>query len=506
MNPETTLPATQTEVISAAEFIAGVLDPGSFEPWDTAPRYGQHDAGYAAVLLAARQRSGTDEAVLTGAGSVDGRRVAIIAGEFAFLAGSVGLATAARIIAALERATREGLPVVASPASGGTRMQEGTPAFLAMARIAGAVQRHKSAGHPYLVYLRHPTTGGAMASWGSLGHVTFAQPGSLLGFLGPRVFEAMYGEPFPAGVQTAENLERCGLVDAVVPLTDLRPVLSSVIRYACGDAAALFAADGGIPAIACSEAGVALPGPDAPAWDVVLRSRNKDRPGLRELLAIAADDVVPLAGAGSPLMVALASFGNVRCVVVGQERHAQAAGALISCVELRRARRGLRLAGELGLPLLTVIDTPGAELSAAAEEGGLAGEIARCLEAMPQLPVPSLSFILGAGTGGAAIALLPADRTICAQHAWLAPLAPEGASAIVHRDISHASELAASLRITASDLLGCGAVSAVVAEEPDAALEPEGFCRRAGRAIEQNLLELLVPRGTRAVAAVVGRS
>ena len=93
-------------------------------------------------------------------------------------------------------------------------MQEGTPAFVQMVRISAAVAAHKAAGLPYLVYLRHPTTGGVMASWGSLGHVTVAEPGALVGFLGPRVYEALYGRPFPEGVQTSENLYAHGIIDA----------------------------------------------------------------------------------------------------------------------------------------------------------------------------------------------------------------------------------------------------------------------------------------------------
>jgi acetyl-CoA carboxylase carboxyl transferase subunit beta len=377
-----------------------------------------------------------------------------------------------------------------------------------MARIAAAVERHKSAGNLYFVYLRHPTTGGAMASWGSLGHMTFAQPCALLGFLGPRVYEAMHGEPFPSGVQTAENLELHGLVDAVVPLDGLRSVLSGCLRSARPDSSASTTggmARGGSDALR----GVLNPltpaaGPGR-AWNIVLRSRDPERPGLRELLSCAASDVALLES--GPLTLALASFGGIRCLVVGQDRQAQAAGQLIGPKELAKARRGMRVANELGLPLLTVIDTPGAELSADAEEGGLAREIARCLAFLPTLRVPTLSFLLGEGAGGAAIALLPAARIICAQHAWLAPLAPEGASAILHRDTSRAPELAQSLRIAASDLLECGAVSAVVAEEPDAAAEPEEFCRRAGDAIEQHLAELTAIRpGAQVPTAAVGLS
>ncbi len=201
---------------SARALVERTLDAGTFVSWDEPPVDVRPDPGYAAELARAAERSGCDESVITGEGRLRGRRVAIVASEFAFLAGSVGVAAAERLVRAVERATAERLPLLASPASGGTRMQEGTLAFLAMAKISAAVAAHKAAGLPYLVYLRHPTTGGVLASWGSQGHVTVAEPGALIGFLGPRVYRALYGREFPEGVQTAENLYRHGLVDAVL--------------------------------------------------------------------------------------------------------------------------------------------------------------------------------------------------------------------------------------------------------------------------------------------------
>jgi acetyl-CoA carboxylase beta subunit len=182
---------------SATELITLLTDAGSFRSWDAAPIDVAPDDAYRAELARARELSGVDESVLTGEGRIRGRRVAIVACEFAFLGGSIGLAAAERLVLAIERATLEGLPILAGPASGGTRMQEGTLAFLSMVKISAAVSRHKAAGLPYLVYLRHPTTGGVLASWGSLGNVTVAEPNALIGFLGPRVYEAIYGEPFP---------------------------------------------------------------------------------------------------------------------------------------------------------------------------------------------------------------------------------------------------------------------------------------------------------------------
>ncbi|EUA50887.1 carboxyl transferase domain protein [Mycobacterium xenopi 3993] len=212
------------------ELREAVLDDGSFVSWDTTPPAVPASESYARELAAARAATGVDEAVLTGEGRVFGRRVAVVVCEFGFLGGSIGVAAAERITAAMQRATAERLPLLASPSSGGTRMQEGTVAFLQMVKIAAAVTLHKRAHLPYLVYLRHPTTGGVFASWGSLGHITIAEPGALIGFLGPRVYEQLYGEPFPAGIQVAENLQRHGVIDGVVPLEELRDTLDRALK------------------------------------------------------------------------------------------------------------------------------------------------------------------------------------------------------------------------------------------------------------------------------------
>ena len=197
-----------------------------------------------------------------------------MAGEFGFLAGSIGRAAAERLVLAFERATREGLPLFAAPSSGGTRMQEGTRAFVGMVKISAAVAAHKAAGLPYLVYLRHPTTGGVFASWGSLGHVTVAEPGALMGFLGPRVYEALYGPPFPEGVQTAENLYEHGLIDAVLPIEALAEAADRALNVLMGPREGL----PDVPELARETL------PDLPAWDSIISSRRDDRPGVRALL------------------------------------------------------------------------------------------------------------------------------------------------------------------------------------------------------------------------------
>jgi acetyl-CoA carboxylase carboxyl transferase subunit beta len=470
-------------VKDALGLVERMVDSGTFRRWDDPVTEPAIDDDYEAELAAARERTGLDEAVITGEALLGGRRVAIAVCEFGFLAGSIGIAAAERLVQSIERATQERLPLLAGPVSGGTRMQEGAVAFLQMVKISAAITAHKAAGLPYVVYLRHPTTGGVLASWGSLGHVTAAEPGALIGFLGPRVYQALYGQEFPSGVQTAENLAAHGLVDAVLSPEQLRVVAI--------DALAVLAAPQEPPPPVPD---VPLePLADTPAWESIWRSRREDRPGVRALLKVAANTVTPLQGTGSGeadpgLLIALARFGAASCVLLGQDRrNADPMGP----AGLREARRGMRLAAELKLPLVTVIDTAGAALSKEAEEGGLAGEIARSLADLTTLRAPTICVLLGQGAGGGALALLPADRVLCAQHAWLSPLPPEGASSIKFHTTDRAAEMAERQGVRSLDLLHNGIVDRIVAERPDAAEEPTEFLWRLGQVLEHELAMLL---------------
>ena len=297
---------------TAHELLDLVLDEGTFVSWDTQIDLTGVDDGYRTVLEAAAVRAGTDESVLTGRGEVRSRPVAVVVNEFAFLAGSIGRAAADRITAAVRRATAEGLPLLASTASGGTRMQEGTPAFVRMAEISRALMEHRAAGLPYLVHLRHPTTGGVYASWGSLGHVTVAEPGALVGFLGPKVFEALNGRPFRPGVQIAENLAAAGVIDGVVAVEDLPAMV---------DLALAVLVDKPGPGRLSARPPRALAGRSA--WDSIARTRRTDRIGLRDLLAHGATGTVQLRGTDegerdSTVMVALTRIDDQPCVVVGR--------------------------------------------------------------------------------------------------------------------------------------------------------------------------------------------
>jgi acetyl-CoA carboxylase carboxyl transferase subunit beta len=482
--------------IGGRELLSEVLDEASFVSWDTELVTVPADDEYLAQLAEARQSSGLDEAVISGEGRIHGRRVCVVVCEFGFLGGTLGVAAAERLTCAIERATAERLPLVASPVSGGTRMQEGTVAFLQMVKIVQALVQHRHAGLPYLVYLRHPTTGGVFASWGSLGQLTGAQPGALIGFLGPRVYEALYGDKFPEGVQLAENLYRLGIVDAVLSPEDLREIAARALDVMCTS----------LEAVPAALAPTEEPIDDVPAWESIEHTRRPDRPGVEELLRAASHSVTIMSGTqegerSGGLILAMAKFGEAPCVVVGQDRLFPREGRPLGPDSLREARRGMSLAAEIGLPLLTIIDTPGAALSRAAEEGGLAGEIARCLADMVALPVPTVCLLLGEGAGGGALALLPADRVVAAQHGWVAPLPPEGASEILYRTVARAPELATAQGVRSADLAAAGIVDRIVPERPDAAEEIREFLVRLSGALEYELTSLIHRDKTERLAA-----
>jgi acetyl-CoA carboxylase carboxyl transferase subunit beta len=289
--------------------------------------------------------------------------------------------------------------------------------------------------------------------------VTVAEPEALVGFLGPKVYEAVNGTPFPPGVQTAENLAAKGVIDAVAAPEELRELLDRTLAVLLDPAAPpALRPRSGTPA-------------DRPAWDVIETSRAAARPGVRDLLRYAGSATIRLRGTDEgerdeTVLVALTRLDGQPCVVVGQDRARQGVDQPMGPGALREARRGMRLAEELGLPLVTVIDTPGAELSPHGEEGAIAGEIARCIATLATMTVPTVSVLLGQGCGGGALALLPARTVIATENAWLSPLPPEGASIIRYGDTDHAPEMAAAQRVRAVDLLADGVVGTVVAEPP----------------------------------------
>ena len=227
--------------------VAMLADDGSFEPWSGAVRPVDALAfvdvePYADRLAAVQQRAGRPDAIVTGAASIDGERVALAVMDFQFLGGSMGSVVGEEIARAAERAVDEDRALVLVAASGGARMQEGALSLMQMAKTTVALEGLAARRLPYVSVLTDPTTGGVTASFATLGDVILAEPGALICFAGPRVIQQTIKQDLPAGFQRAEFLLRKGMVDDVVPREDLKARLAAVIGLLRSGAAAGLAA------------------------------------------------------------------------------------------------------------------------------------------------------------------------------------------------------------------------------------------------------------------------
>ncbi|MEP6961412.1 MAG: acetyl-CoA carboxylase, carboxyltransferase subunit beta [Acidobacteriota bacterium] len=220
-----------------------MLFDGPFEEFDvnlvsTDPLQFEDSKKYSAKLAAARQVSESSDALLSAAGTLDGRRVHICAMEFRFMGGSMGAVVGEKITRAIERSMDQKVPLIIISASGGARMQEGAVSLMQLARISSALMRLDEAGVPYISVLTDPTTGGVTASFAMLGDINIGEPGALIAFAGPRVIEQTIRQKLPEGFQRSEFLLEHGLLDGVVKRSEMKAFLSRALRFFCDPSAA----------------------------------------------------------------------------------------------------------------------------------------------------------------------------------------------------------------------------------------------------------------------------
>jgi acetyl-CoA carboxylase carboxyl transferase subunit beta len=189
---------------------------------------------YADRLREAQNKTGRSDALLIASGTIGGNRAVAAIFDFSFMGGSMGSGVGEAIVAAAEHAVATRAALIAIPASGGARMQEGALSLMQMPRTVIAVEMVKRAGLPYIVVLTDPTTGGVTASFAMLGDIHLAERGALIGFAGARVIESTIRETLPAGFQRAEYLKDHGMVDGVVTRRELAPTLGRILSLLSG--------------------------------------------------------------------------------------------------------------------------------------------------------------------------------------------------------------------------------------------------------------------------------
>ena len=429
--------------------LTGIVDDGSFvvatdglrtrDPLDF-PGYREALAG---------RPSQPDESVVAGRARVDGREVEIAYFDFTFFGGSMGEVAGERIARATERAATDRVPFVLMTSTGGARMQEGMRALVQMAKVVSARIELAIAGVPFIAILGHPTTGGVLASIGSLADVTLALDGAVIGFAGPRLVERFTGQPLEEGSHTAGSAADHGLVDQVVSGDDLRSRLrDALMTLTAGDKVDVAPPE--------------RPTSDPEPWDTVQAARAPDRPTTWDLARAIADRSFELRGdrgaSSRCLYNALATVAGRPVVILALNRHAP-----LGVRAYREARRSLKVAENVGVPVVTIIDTPGADPSEPSDRDGIAREIAMLFESMFLATVPILAVVTGEGGSGGALAFACGDSLLIYEDAIFSVIAPESAAEILWRDPSRARDAARSLRLTGPELARLGIADGVLA-------------------------------------------
>lgn len=457
--------------ISSAQRLRQLVDEGSFQEVNRRlaggdPLTFSDRVPYLQRLTEARDRTGIDEAVITGTGRINGRPCVLAISEFGFLGGSMGSAVGEKVALAFELAERKRLPLISVAASGGARMQEGMLSLVQMAKTAAAAMRLHRAAVPFISVLTDPTTGGVYASYASQGDIIVAEAGALIGFAGPRVIEQITGHAPPAGAQTAELLFSQGQVDIVVERPRLRDLLATLLQ--------VLQRPWDLSPRGEVEFYRPQPEPPASAWKAVELARDPRRPTASDYLRRMMPLFVELHGdrlyGDDPAVITgIGDLGGITCVVVAQERGRddtveQRRGGRMRPEGYRKALRMMRLASDLSLPLVTLIDTPGASLDFDSEARGLAPSISQCLATMSVTPVPLVAAVIGEGGSGGALALGLADRVLMQENAIYSVIAPEGAAAILYHDAEKARDVADALKLSAGDAAVLGVVDTLVPE------------------------------------------
>ncbi|MGV9213302.1 acetyl-CoA carboxylase carboxyltransferase subunit alpha [Micromonospora sp. RB23] len=470
-------------------------------------------------LTAARAATGLPEAVLCGVATIGGHPAALAVMDFRFLGGSLGAAVGELITRTAERALDDRVPLILVTASGGARMQEGALSLMQMATVSQAIAALREAGLLTVSVLTDPTYGGVAASFATNTDLVLAESGARMGFAGPRVIRQVTGRALPEGFQTADFLLRHGQVDMVVQRRSLRGRLAALLAAARAGRPARAPVprqeparrherlDGAVPPAA--DGGQRSPVDDGAqpaardAWDTVRTARHPGRPTTLDYLDSVFDGFVELhgdrLGGDCPAIVGgIARLAGRHVVVVGHQKGHTTADlvarnfGMASPAGHRKALRLMRLAARLGLPVVTLVDTPGADPGISAEEQGQAAAIAENILTLTVLPTPVVTVITGEGGSGGALALGVADRVLMLQHAVYSVISPEGCAAILWPDRSAAPKAARAMRLTAPDLCRLGVVDEIVPEPATAAHDdPAETARRLRAALLANLLPLL---------------
>ena len=459
-----------------------------------------------------RRRTGLTEAAITGRGIIGGVPVILIALDFRFLGGTMGAVIGEKVSLAFELATRRKLPVVAVITSGGAGIQDGVLSLMQMAKTAFALNGLDRKKLPFIAVMANPTTGQVYSSFANLADVILAEPGALLGLAPSKVQGEGPQGLTTSGVNSAEAHLVHGMIDRVIDREHLKELLTVLLGIMTPKQppATSDAAGENPPSRAGDKMGSEqLEELWPPAWETVQLARHSQRPTSMDFIRRSLSNFVELHGdrlyGDDPSIVAgLGYLGSQAVVAIGQER-----GHDVTSRErhegrtypegFRKAERMMRLASNLQLPLITLVDTPGPYYGRESEERGLGNAIASVTALMARLPTPTISVVIGEGGNEGALALGVADRILMLENAVYSVTSPENAAALLYRDSPGVQKVPKPLKLSAQDCYELGIIDLIVAEPSEGAHRDPGEAALILKNVLEEEMTTLMAHSTRRV-------
>ena len=446
---------------------------------------------YRKFLEQDQNRTGLTEAAVAGKCRIGDVETMLIVLDFGFMGGTMGSVVGEKVSMAFENAARRGIPAVAVVSGGGVRIQEGVLSLMQMAKTVTAANRLRDEEVPLIVVLANPSTGQAYASFANLADVILAEPGSLIGLSPLRTLREVSKTPLPLDAHTAEAHVGHGLLDNVVDRENLQPRIASILqiltaqKHGKSNHKNLLKSE----PEECDE---------VEPWEAMTVARNLERPQASSYFRSILDPFIELRGDrlnsdDRSVVIGIGFMDGLAVAVIGQQRRTLVEGERYHVFPdgLRKAQRLIDLASRFKLPLVTLIDTQGADPGLEAEEQGIGNAIARTLSSMLTVPTPMVSVVIGEGGSEGALALGLSDRILMQQFAIYSPISVNHTLGAAHHDHMLDREAAEALMLTAHDCLELGIADEVV-PEPDGGshVDPHKASTDLQTAILTNLFQL----------------
>ena len=446
---------------------------------------------YRKFLEQDQNRTGLTEAAVAGKCRIGDVETMLIVLDFGFMGGTMGSVVGEKVSMAFENAARRGIPAVAVVSGGGVRIQEGVLSLMQMAKTVTAANRLRDEEVPFIVVLANPSTGQAYASFANLADVILAEPGSLIGLSPLRTLREVSKMPLPLDAHTAEAHVGHGLLDNVVDRENLQPRIASILQILTAQKQGKSNHKNLLKSEPeeCDE---------VEPWEAMTAARNSERPQASSYFRSILDPFIELRGDrlnsdDRSVVTGIGFMDGLAVAVIGQQRRTLVEGERYHVFPdgLRKAQRLIDLASRFKLPLVTLIDTQGADPGLEAEEQGIGNAIARTLSSMLTVPTPMVSVVIGEGGSEGALALGLSDRILMQQFAIYSPISVNHTLGAAHHDHMLDREAAEALMLTAHDCLELGIADEVV-PEPDGGshVDPHEASAVLQTAILTNLFQL----------------